>query len=448
MNKLEQRFLQHVRERQLLQPRQRLLVAVSGGPDSVTLMHLLKKLDWSVVAAHINHQLRGRDSDADEAFVAQLAESRKIPFLSRRTATLEYASEKKISIQQAARELRYQALEEMRRQHSLQRIVTGHHADDTVETVLLNLFRGTGLKGLAGIPEQQGRIVRPLMPFFKDELLDYARREGLSYIVDETNYQSVYTRNKIRLDILPAIEQHFPTFRQVLLRHVPLYREAAGLLYEVLEKKLKRMLHLEGNRQQLPLARLRSHPAVHLLLRQWLHPYGFSSDQMVQLADSLDLQPGTQFLSATHRLVLDRKFLILTEYRPKVAAPVVVTESRQRVVLPHGTLIFRTAEDWDHVPDVANQHWLDRQQLQFPLLLRPWQAGDYFYPLGMNRKKKKISDFLIDQKVSLPDKENTWVLLSGEKICCVIGHRIDHRFRITESSRQALVLHWHPSQIG
>ncbi|MCS6991651.1 MAG: tRNA lysidine(34) synthetase TilS [Chitinophagales bacterium] len=446
MNDLEQRFLQHVSQRRLLLPGQRLLVAVSGGPDSVTLFHLLHTLGWSVVVAHINHQLRGQQSDADEAFVRQLAQSDNVPFECRRVNTLEYASLKKLSLQQAARHLRYEALEQLRRQYSLQRIVTAHHADDSIETVLLNLFRGTGIKGLAGIPEHQGRIVRPLMPFFKDELLDYAHRKGLSYIEDETNYQAIYTRNKIRLEILPVIEQHFPTFRQVLLRHVPLYREASELLDEVIEKKLRRLIQQIGDRQQVPLARLRSHPTLHLLLRRWLQPFGFSSDQIIHLARSLDLPPGSQFLSPTHRLVFDRQFLILTEHKPEAPAPVLITENDQHIVLPHGTLTLHIREPDTQIPDDPHQHWLDRDLLHFPLLLRPWKAGDYFYPLGMNRKKKKVSDFLTDKKQSLLDKENTWVLLSGEKICCVLGHRIDHRFRITPSTRQALILLWQPSQ--
>lgn len=438
---LEQRFRQHVQQRLLLPARCRLLVAVSGGPDSVTLLHLCCRLGLSVVVGHVNHQLRGAQSDADEAFVKQLAASRHIPFAVHRVNTLEFAAEKKLSLQQAARHLRYEALEAMRRAFSLQRIATAHHADDAVETLLLNLFRGTGIRGLAGIPEKKGRIIRPLMPFTKDELLDYARRQGLTYMEDETNYQSVYTRNKIRLEIIPVIEQHFPAFRSVLLRQLPLYRQAAELLDAVLEKKLNRLLRRLPDSQHLPIKSLRGQPAL-LLLGHWLRPYGFNAEQIVQLTQALQQAHGSRFVSPTHRLLVDRKFLVLTELQRPSATTVTLPADVTRLVLPQGTLQARLLEKWEAVSDNPHEHWLDADKLQFPLLLRPWRAGDYFYPFGMKRKKKKVSDLLTDMKLSLWEKEQTCVVLSGDRICCVLGHRTDDRFRITAATRRVLKLSW------
>jgi len=418
----------------------KLLLAVSGGVDSVVMAHLCKlaKLDFSI--AHCNFKLRGNESDEDEAFVVDLADALDVEVFTQAFDTEAYAKEAKISIQMAARDLRYNWFEELRSSLHYDFILSAHHANDNVETFLINLVRGTGIEGFTGIKDTNGYIIRPLLNFSRKEIESYARGNDLQWREDSSNASPKYMRNKIRHQVIPVLEEINPQFlesfsqsQQFLKESVDLVEDYIGLLYkEIVEKT--------DFGYQLKIDILKKIPNNKAVLYQLLKSFGFTEWNDVH--SLLDAQPGKIVFSRSHRLIKDREYLLLTEIPSEDnITEYQISENEDVVMLPMGTISFHEVEE---VQDVDAHHiFVPKELLQFPLVLRRWKKGDYFYPFGM-KGKKKLSDYFKDKKLSLPEKESVWLLCSNNKIVWVVNHRADDRFAVTDPSQKIIKLTYTP----
>jgi len=419
----------------LFSPKETLLVAVSGGLDSVVLCELCHLAGYDLKLAHANFQLRGEESMRDEAFVIEFARRLGKEVFIRRFDTEQYARENKCSIQVAARELRYKWFEEIHPGI----IVTAHHLDDNIETLLMNFFKGTGIAGLRAILPRQGRIVRPLLFATKERLQQFAQERGLAWVEDSSNASEKYTRNYFRHELIPMLQSVYPAVTRNLGENIQRFREIETLYKQAVGRHKDKLLVRKGNEVHIPVLKLKKMQPLNTLIYEIIQDLGFSSQQVGAVVELLDSGSGKYVLSATHRILKDRNWLIISPLTAAAADHVLVEASEGRVLYEGGELRFRMlASDDKIVPtDSSAEAWLDAAAIQFPLLLRKWRPGDYFYPLGM-RKKKKLARFFIDSKLSLARKEKVWVLEMDKKIIWVVGMRIDDRFRLTAGTRKVL----------
>ncbi|SHE84157.1 tRNA(Ile)-lysidine synthase [Mariniphaga anaerophila] len=432
---MQTRFIDYVNKKQLFEPHQKVLLAVSGGIDSMVLLHLFEKSGFQYGVVHCNFQLRGEDSDKDEDFVKQHVCSHGVPFFNTRFETEEYAGLNGISIEMAARELRYNYFEQIRANNNYDFIATAHHQDDLLETFFLNLSRKTGIRGLTGIKEKSGCLIRPLLFANRKEIDDFARTSFIEYREDRTNSEVVYQRNFIRHRILPLFQSLNPAFSNNLSETISNLRETEEVYTFFIEEEKKKAVSVKGTETSVKIERLLSSPFPRVLLFEILTGYGFNPKVISQVFQSLNNFSGKQFLSKTHRLVKDREQLFITQLPENGKQVFYVEEDETRLFEPLNLVVEKMpAENFqlEKSPDVA---CLDLDKLEFPLLIRKWQHGDYFQPLGMTGFKK-LSDFFIDEKIPVHEKENTWLLCSGQKIVWVVGHRIDNRFKVTSATRQ------------
>jgi len=416
-----------------------LLLAVSGGLDSVVLTDLVSRAGFQFSIAHCNFQLRGEESERDEAFVRSLGGRYSVEVLVKKFDTLNVAEENKLGIQEAARQLRYSWFEELlNRQPSTvnRRLLTAHHADDNVETVLFNIFRGTGISGLHGILPHQGNIVRPLLFAKREEILQYAKENQLQWVEDSSNESTKYTRNYIRHEVLPMLKQIFPSITDNISSGIERWKEGEALYNQAIATHRKKLCETKGNEIHIPVLKLKKATPIKTITFEIIKEFGFSSAQTDDVLALLESESGKYVASSTHRIIRNRDWLIIASNKSTEANNILIEEGEKLVPYSDGVLNIERSVDCrtSTIDQIAT---LDASEVQFPLLLRKWKQGDYFYPLGM-RKKKKLSRFLIDQKVSLPGKEKVWVLESRKKILWVIGYRIDDRFKITSSTKQVL----------
>jgi len=441
-------FKDFIAKEKLFFPGDRLLLAVSGGLDSTVLCELSRQAGLDFTIAHCNFQLRGAESDRDEAFVRQLGERYGRPVLVRHFDTAAHAAAGKLSIQAAARELRYawfREIVESWRQGSPGGnpgavIVTAHHLDDNIETLLMNFFKGTGIAGLRAMLPRQGEIVRPLLFADRACLLHFAGERGLSWVEDSSNESDKYTRNFFRHQLVPLVQQAYPTAVSNLADNLGRFREIELIYHQAVEQQKKKLLEFKGNEIHIPVLKLKKSAPLRTLLYEILSPYGFSPQQTEAVTVLLDSPSGKYVCSATHRILKNRQWLILSPLRTVEAINILVEGADAPVVYEQGILQLELLSAANVLPSAftpASVAWLDAAQISFPLLLRKWQPGDYFYPLGM-RKKKKLARFFIDNKLALADKEKIWVVEMNKKIIWIVGWRIDDRFRITASTRQVL----------
>ncbi len=419
------------------------LIAISGGIDSVVLAHLMKASGANIQLAHCNFQLRGTESTRDETFVSNFACSIATPLHISKYNTAEYATENKLSIQEAARILRYNWFYSLRNELSIKWLLTAHHADDNIETVMMHFFRGTGINGLTGIPalQKEQNIIRPLLPFHKEELKEYATENKLSYVEDSSNNKEDYTRNLFRLNILPQIKQIYPKAEENILHNIQRLKDA-DFIYELgIEKHKKKLLVVKGNEVHIPLLLLKKTQPLNAIVWEIIKEYGFNAAQTAEVIKLLDAQTGSYILSYSHRIILNRNWLLIIPNNPKEAVHFQIEQIDKLIALPHGELKIEqiTIQTDFSIPTKSNEVCIDAEEVVFPLLCRPWKQGDYFYPLGMT-KKKKLSRFFIDQKLSLSEKESIMVLETNGKIIWVIGHRIDNRFRIKQNTTKVIRL--------
>ncbi len=436
---LEISFQQLIKKKWPQLPGTSLLLAVSGGLDSVVLAELCFRCGLDMEMAHVNFQLRGEESEQDEGFVRELAGRYGKKLHVRKTDTRRYAEEHKLSVQVAARELRYAWFDELIGARPAL-LLTAHHADDNVETILMNFFKGTGIAGLRGIQEEQGHIIRPLLSFRKEELHAFAVENHLNWREDSSNAEEKYTRNYFRHSIIPMVEKVFPAAAENLLDNIERFRDIELLYRQSVQWHKKRLVEKKGGEWHIPVLKLKQSIPLSTLLWEITREFGFQSGQLPDILALLDSQSGKQVQSSSHRIIRNRKWLVIAPLVTHDDNPVYCEEGMEEIFFGHHKLhiSFRQPglQSVSTDPAVAT---LDAKHFRFPLIIRKWKAGDYFYPLGM-KKKKKLSRFFIDQKLSRTQKEQVWVIESDKKICWVVGLRIDDRFRITSASKNIMEL--------
>lgn len=430
---IKNKVAQYIGQERLFTTKSKVLVTLSGGADSVALLHLLLDMGHTCEAAHCNFHLRGEESDRDETFVRELCRQLKVRLHIRHFQTADEAAGRHISIEMAARELRYSWFEELRKDIKADVIAVAHHKDDSVETLLLNLIRGTGINGLLGIRPQNGNIVRPLLCIDRKEIIEYLQEIGQPYVTDSTNLQDEYTRNKIRLNLLPLMQEINPSVKESLLRTASHLNEAA-LLYKKGIETGKLNVRTE---QGILISALLREPSPETLLFEILSPLGFNSTQVKDILASLQGQPGKRFFSSEWQVIKDRELLLI---EPAEAQDTLDVFSPDDTSLP-----FRlTIEEQEATPDFViprdrSTACFDADKLEYPITVRRCRQGDSFVPFGMTGRKK-VSDYLTDRKFSLSRKKQQWVLCSGKHIAWLIGERTDNRFRVDENTNRILLI--------
>ncbi len=429
----------YIEKNKLLFPEKgKILVGVSGGRDSVALLDILIKLGYRCTVAHCNFHLRGEESDRDEKFVQQLSFNLNIPYYSVDFDTVNYAKQKNISIEMAARELRYSWFTSLAEKINAQAIAIAHHADDNVETLLMHLVRGTGLKGLTGISPKNGLIVRPLLCCTRNEINEYIKNNNLSFIEDSTNQSVDFQRNKIRLQVIPLLEEINPSVKKVLSESIERFSEINTFYENAIEKIKKQLLTVDNDQLKINIDLLCKQASPKTILFEILHPYGFNESIVQDIEKHLHDESGKIFYSPTHYLIKDRNYLIISNKIKKNETTFFITENDSEISFPLHLSITRKKKEQNFVISKDNRIiQIDASLIQYPLTLRRWTNGDTFFPFGMNRQKK-LSDFFIDQKLNLKQKAETWLLLSQNQIVWVVGLRLDNRFKITESTQEVL----------
>lgn len=424
------KFQHHIEQNFAQLKDKKLLLAVSGGVDSMVLLDLFYKLKFDICIAHCNFQLRGKESDADELLVREICQDGYIPYFINSFETLEFAKENKLSIQLAARKLRYDWFQELL-SLGFDFVLTAHHLDDNVETFLINFTRGTGLEGLTGIPVQNENIIRPLLPFSREEIENYALENKIQWREDSSNAWDKYFRNKLRHNIVPNLKELNTGFLDSFQNTLHHLQQAESLVNDASKLVFEKVVKEKGNQLEIHLKTLLEFQNYKAYLYQWLKSYGFSAWN--DIYDLVDSQSGKQVFSETHVLLKDREKLLLSERNLINKSEVFIIESIESKVNIPLKLIFSRFSGDKHVN--ANCIFVDKDKINFPLTIRKWQEGDYFYPAGMNGKKK-LSKYFKDEKYSLLDKENQWLLCSEDQIIWVIGKRVDQRFIATETTQQ------------
>jgi tRNA(Ile)-lysidine synthase len=458
------RFIEFIKKENLFSSKDKLLLAVSGGVDSVVLCELCKQSDFKFIMAHCNFQLRGEESERDEQFVKKLGEKYGIDVLLKKFDTENYAFENKLSIQDAARVLRYEWFEELvnsqlsivnsensdspirYKPHTIH-LLTAHHADDNAETLLMNFCRGTGLHGLTGIPVSYGHIKRPLLFFTKEEIILFAKENNLEYVEDSSNQSPKYTRNLFRNEIIPTISKVYPQVNENLVDNINRFKEIENLYKLSVSKIKKQLIKEKGAEWHIPIKQLMGYKN-RALIYEIISDFGFSEkqiDEVIKLADS-DSGKYIESPAFNYRFIKHRHWFIISPVNSAQSGIIVIGKTDKSIGFEEGILKI----EWLNKPpsDFKNEIvYFDESGIKFPLILRKYKQGDYFYPLGMP-KKKKISRFLIDSKLSKPAKEKIWVIESDKKIIWVVGYRIDDRFKITTKTKSVMKITLVNSQTG
>ena len=416
---MRERVAAFIKQHHLLEPNGTVLVAVSGGADSVALLHLLHTLGYPVSALHCNFHLRGEESDADQQFVEKLCQQFGVSLGVTHFHTADYAKSHGISIEMAARELRYQWFREQMEAQKAQAIAVGHHMDDQAETLLLNLLRGTGLRGLAGMHPQHNSVVRPLLCVSRKDIEEYLRLHHLAYVTDSTNLQHDVLRNRIRLEVMPLLEQLQPAAKQTLSRAA---QNVGNSLPYYIEGVSKAMACCGFKDDRLDIETYQENGCPLTLLHEWLHPCGFNASQLSDIQHHISGQAGKIWESPTHRLLRDRGHLLLIVKQEDTDEPVIEMNETSEIG-----------------PTGAEFAYVDADLITAPLVIRKVQNGDWFVPFGM-KGRKLLSDFLTNQKLSRFQKERQWVLCHGKDIVWVIGLRSDNRFRVTPQTKRIIQL--------
>jgi len=429
-------FVIHINNNLSILKEGKLLIAISGGIDSVVLAHLCSQMELQFSLAHCNFNLRAEESQKDEAFVVSLAETLGVELFVQHFDTEVYAKAHKCSIQMAARELRYDWFKELAQQLKFDYVLTAHHADDNLETFLINFTRGTGLNGLTGIPMVNDNIVRPLLPFSRIQIEALAKANQITWREDASNASRKYLRNKLRHEVVPILKEINPQLLDGFQNTLSHLNDTQLIVEDQLLNFKKRAIISKddlGTTYKISEFKAVKNPKTYLF--ELFKNYGFT--EWNDIADLLDAQSGKLVKSNSHRLIKHREFLVLTTlcHSERSEKPLLISENDSHVETPFGALLFGEV---DTISETSNNTiYVDKDLLQFPLELRLWKAGDTFQPLGMTGKKK-ISKYLKDEKASLVEKENTWVLTTDNKVVWVVGKRVDERFKVKKTTKTIL----------
>ena len=409
----------------------KILVGLSGGADSVALLSILKELGYCPFAAHCHFALRGEESDRDRNFAKQIATKLGVPFIEVQFDTLRYATEKKISVEMACRELRYACFETQRIALDCRYLAVAHHRDDSVETVLINLIRGTGISGLTGIAPLNGSVIRPILGLSREDVENYIELNSLSYVTDSTNKESVYVRNKIRNKILPLMKEINPSVYEAIEATAVHLSETELIYREALNKKIESIVDIRDGVAYINLQKLSSETALRTILYEILKPYGFITSQLNDIISSFSEESGKRFFSLTHRIIKDREKLIV--------APL-GKEDNFLIYYPAEEMLrveYMTMEELPPFTRDKSCAYFDADKLPQNLIMRHWRMGDRFLPFGM-KGTQKLSDYFTTHKFSLLQKEKIWLLVAGEEILWLVGERQSDKYKVTPSTRRVV----------
>lgn len=420
---LVKKVKEFIEKEDLFSKQDKILVALSGGADSVALTRILITLGYHCEAAHCNFELRGEESDRDEDFVRNFCRSLNIKCHSIHFETRRYAAQQSISIEMAARELRYNWFSKICEESDCQVVAVAHHKDDSVETMLLNLIRGTGINGLLGIRPKNGNVVRPLLCASRQEVVAYLHRMNQTYVTDSTNLEDEYTRNKIRLNLLPLMEEINPSVKDGLVKTSSYLNDISKVYQQAIKESIDRIFITPE--KEISIEKLMNEPAPQALLFEVLSPLGFNSTQVEEVYGSLNGQPGKRFISSQWQVVKDRDLLLIEKVKTANDKPQIIFEE-----------VLFTKEFV--IPKDKNTACFDANKFKGVISIRKWEKGDYFIPFGM-KGKKLVSDFMTDSKFSLLKKEQQWVLSCNDQIAWLIGERTDNRFRIDDSTQKVII---------
>jgi tRNA(Ile)-lysidine synthase len=433
MNLLES-FKYYINKNNLFTKKDKLLIAVSGGADSTVLCELCSQAGFDFAIAHCNFQLRGAESTRDENFVTALAQKYNVPVFVAKYDTTFYAEKEKLSIQEAARALRYEFFKTLVFKHAFNAILTAHHADDNVETVLMNFFKGTGVKGMRGILPKHENIVRPLLFATRKEIETFTTENNIDFVNDSSNKKNDYTRNYLRNELIPAVEKVYTEVSKNIIQNIERFADVEYLYNESIEKIKKGLIEQKGKEIHIPVLKLAKTKPLQTVIYEIIKDYNFTAAQVHEVEKLLTADSGKYTTSQTHRILKNRNWLIISNTDAYLNSEHFLIEADDKAItFPQGKLKIEKLDgvySMDTNPAIA---CIDATQIKYPLLLRKWKQGDYFYPLGMD-KKKKLSRFFIDLKLSLVEKEKIWVIESDKKIIWVVGLRIDNRVKVTDKT--------------
>jgi tRNA(Ile)-lysidine synthase len=431
------KFKQFVEENRLFKPGDKVLLTVSGGVDSMVLLHLFEQSGYNYGVAHCNFKLRGSESDGDEEFVRKKVLSHGMPAFFETFDTKEYAAINGISIEMAARELRYNFFEKVRAENGFDYIATAHHQDDLIETFFLNLSRKTGIKGLTGIKKKSGKIIRPLLFATRKEIEKYSDDYYVEYREDSSNNEIIFQRNFLRHKILPLFSELNPVFKKNLLATVENLKDAEQVYTATLQTEKRGVVTKKTDETIIDIEALLKTPFPKILLHEILTEYNFNATVVDEVYNSFSTDSGKQFYSKTHRALKDRNKLFISVIKNEEEQVFYIEEKDIELFEPLDISVQKLSAEGFEIIKKANVACIDLSKIEFPLMIRKWRQGDYFQPLGMTGFKK-VSDFFIDRKIPIHQKENTWILCSGKKIVWIMGHRLDNRFKVTPATSTVL----------
>lgn len=433
---MQKKFESNILKNQLFSKKDSLLLAISGGIDSVVLAHLLKRSGFNFALAHCNFNLRGKDSKADETFCKALAKKTGVKFYSQQFDTAAYCKENKVSIQMAARELRYAWFNELIKKNKFTHLVTAHHANDVVETVFINLCRGTGIKGLKGIPEKAGNVVRPLLNFTKEEINTFAKKEKIKFRLDKSNLEDKYERNLLRLEVIPKLKNLHPALEQTMLNNIANFKAEAEIVNDFLAEKTKQLISEKGDQVLIDKNKLKKEKHLNTILHYILETFGFNASQINDIKTNITGkgESGKLFFTSNFTLTIDRDYIFIKQginHNPEAISISSFDELKKSVHLK-----LKEINKFEITKN--NELILEKDKLIFPLLIRAKKTGDRFRPLGM-KGFKLISDFLKDLKLNAFEKEKCLILENGNgEIIWVIGYRSDDRYKVTGKENKLL----------
>ena len=424
----------------LIKQGDKILLAVSGGIDSMVMAHLFLRRNHKEGIAHCNFSLRGQESDKDEELVRQFAADNNIPFYTIRFETKAYAKRNKLSIQMAARELRYNWFEEIRGKNGFDSVAVAHNLNDNIETLLINLIRGTGLAGMAGIKPLNNNIIRPMLFATRQEIQTYCDKNKIVFREDKSNADTKYTRNKIRHQVIPVIKEINPSVELTLNETAERFSGFNEIVSDYISQLKEKIGEEKEHIISFNISLLKTHLHNKAVIFELFKPYGVANAKLNDLIRVIDGKTGGQIITDTHRIIKNRKEIVVSEEVYMQETSYTISDINAFCIYP-GISSARNVKITDtyEIPSDPHIACIDLQKISFPVLIRKWKPGDYFYPLGMNQKKK-LSDYFIDNKYSRFDKETIFILESDGKIVWLIGDRIDDRFKITSSTKKGLLL--------